>query len=54
VIEDEQMRKIKVAVQDLFFEASRPEFTEPYNASCQRLTPLMMEHAHLMTLMKEF
>ncbi len=54
VIEEEQMQKIKVAMQNLFFDGTRPEFTEKYNASCQRLTPLMMEHAQLLNLMKEF
>ncbi len=53
-IEDGQMENIKKAVTDLFIHQTNSDFTEHYNSSCQRLTPLMLEHAKLLSILKEF
>ena len=53
-ISDEQMARIKTAVTQLFITQTQPEFSEPYNSSCQRLTALMLEHAKLVSILKEF
>ena len=52
-ITQEQMTRIQSASQDLFIRETKPEFSEPYKASAQRLSPLMLEHAHLINVIKD-
>ena len=53
-ISDEQMERIKTAVNQLFITQTQAEFSDRYNSSCQRLTPLMLEHGTLVSILKEF
>ena len=50
----DQMERVKSATEDLLVKQSKPDFTERYNQSAQKLTALMLEHAQLINILKEF
>ncbi len=50
----EQMTQICKASQDLFIHEIKPEFTTPYKITAQKLSPLMLEHAKLLSILKNF
>ena len=53
-ISSEQMTDIQSAAQDLFVREIKPEFSERYKVSAQKLSPLMLEHAQLFNILINF
>lgn len=53
-ITGDQMLRILTASQDLFIRESKTEFTRRYKDSALKLSPLMLEHAQLLNILKTF
>jgi hypothetical protein len=53
-ITPDQMTRIQKASSDLFIDGVKPDFTEHYKQSAQKSTPIMLEHAQLVKILKEF
>lgn len=53
-ITSEQMVRIKHASDDLFVKELTPDFTQHYNSAAQKSNPVMLEHAQLIKILKEF
>ncbi len=52
-ISAEQMSRIQNASQDLFIRETQAAFTKRYQSAARKLSPLMMEHAKLLSILKE-